>query len=101
MGLKKQIELENGIMLNYHRINSINKITNNITIIEVSSYINEKQRQREQEIIKQSIETGEAVPMNVFIETFYVNKEYLEDESIQDLYEYLKTTEKFKDAENA
>ena len=101
MGLKKQIELENGIMLNYHRINSINKITNNITIIEVSSYINEKQRQREQEIIKQSIETGEAVSMNVFIETFYVNKEYSENETIKDLYEFLKTTEKFKDAENA
>ena len=32
MGLKKQIELENGIMLNYHRINSINKITNKLFV---------------------------------------------------------------------
>ena len=101
MGLRKQIELENGIILNYHRINSINKITNNTTIIEVSSYISEKQRQKEQEIIKQSIETGETIPMNVFIETKFLNKDYIETETINDLYEYLKTTGEFKDAEDA
>ena len=28
MALKKEIELDNGIILNYHRITSINKITN-------------------------------------------------------------------------
>ena len=33
MGLKKQIELDNGIVTNYHRIVSINKITNNSIII--------------------------------------------------------------------
>lgn len=101
MGLKKEIELANGISLNYHRITSINKITNNLTIIEVSSYINEIQRQKEQEAIQQGVETGEAVPMNVYIETTYLNKEYVENETIKDLYNYLKTTDKFFEAEDA
>ena len=38
MALKKEIELENGIIVNYHRIVSINKITNDCNIIEVASY---------------------------------------------------------------
>lgn len=100
MALKKEIELENGIILNYHRIVSINKITNNSIIIEVASYVNEKKRQEEIEKQKESQEKGEAVPMNIFIDTTYINKEYSEKETIKDLYEYLKTTEKFKDAED-
>ena len=100
MALKKEIELENGIILNYHRIVSINKITNNSIIIEVASYVNNKKRQEEIEKQKESQEKGEAVPMNIFIDTTYINKEYSEKETIKDLYEYLKTTEKFKDAED-
>lgn len=101
MALKKEIELENGVILNYHRIASINKVTNNITVIEIASYINEFQRQKEQDAIEKGQETGEAIPMNVLIESTFINKEYIEDETIKDLYEYLKTTEIFKDAENA
>lgn len=93
MGLKKEIELKNGIKVNYHRIVSINKITNSAIIIEVGSYISEEKRK--EEIEKQGQE------MNIFIETMYLNKEYNETDTIQDLYDYLKTTEKFKDAENA
>ena len=93
MALNKKIELENGIITNYHRIVSINKITNSAIIIEVGSYISEEKRQ--EEIEKQGQE------MNIFIETTYLNKEYNEDDTIKDLYEYLKTTEKFKDALDA
>lgn len=100
MALKKQIELENGIILNYHRIVSISKITNNMTTVEVASYISETQRQKEQEALIQSQEIGEAIPISVFINTVYVNKEYVEDETIKDLYEYLKNTDMFKDAED-
>lgn len=92
MALRKKIELENGIIVNYHRIVSINKITNSTIIIEVGSYISEAKRQ--EEIEKQGQE------MNIFIETFYLNKDYNENETIKDLYDYLKTTEKFKDAED-
>lgn len=92
MALKKQIELENGVMVNYHRIVSINKITNKQIIIEVASYTSKEKRQ--EEIDKEGQE------MNIFIETTYLNKKYNESDSIQDLYNYLKTTEKFANAED-
>lgn len=92
MALKKQIELENGIITNYHRIVSINKITNSSIIIEVASYTSEAKRQEELE--------KEGQEMNVFIDTTFLNKEYNETETIKDLYNYLKTTEKFADAED-
>lgn len=101
MGLKKQIELENGIVLNYHRIATINKITNSQTVIEVSSYISKEKRQEEIEALKIGQEIGEAIPMNIYIDTTFINKDYNETDTIKDLYDYLKTTEKFKDAEDA
>lgn len=98
MALKKEIELENGVILNYHRIVSINKITNNSIIIEVASYINGRKRQEEIEALQNIQENGEVTPTNIFIDTTYIDKEYSEKETIKDLYDYLKTTEKFKDA---
>lgn len=98
MALKKQLELENGVIVNYHRIVSINKITNNSIIIEVASYISEVKRQEEIEYYN-SVEENKT--MNVFIDTAFLNKEYNETDTIKDLYDYLKTTEKFKDAEDA
>lgn len=95
MALQKQIELENGIIFNYHRIVSINKITNNANIIEVASYISEEQREKEKEYYNS---TEENKKMNVFIDTTFVQKEYNETDTIQDLYDFLKTTDKFKDA---
>ena len=98
MAIKKEIELENGIIVNYHRIVSINKITNNCNIIEVASYTSEKQRNKEKEYYE-SIEQDKR--MNVFIETEYIQKEYSENETIEECYEYLKKIDKFKDAEDA
>lgn len=95
MAIKKEIELENGIIVNYHRIVSINKITNSCNIIEVASYTSEKQRDKEKEYYEN---TGEDKQINVFIETEYIQKEYSEDERIEECYEYLKTLDKFKDA---
>ena len=98
MGLLKTIELENGITVNYHRIVSINKITNNSNVIEVASYTSKEKREEEKNYYN-SEEVDKS--MNVFIDTTYIDKEYKENESIQDVYEYLKTTEKFKDAVDA
>ena len=36
--------------------------------------------------------------MNVFINTEYIDKEYIENFTIKEAYEYLKTLDKFKDA---
>ena len=98
MALKKNIILNNGIPVNYHRVVSINKITNNCNIIEVASYISEEKRQEEMDYYNS---TDENKSMNVFIDITYINKEYDASETIQDVYEYLKTTEKFKDAVDA
>lgn len=94
MALKKQIELENGVTVNYHRIVSINKITNVSNIIEVASYTNQAKREEEKEAIENSIE------MNVFINTQYINSEYDEKSTIENTYEYIKTLEKFSGAED-
>lgn len=95
MALVKSVELDNGVVVTYHRIVSINKITNKSIIIEIASYINESKRQ--EEIEKQ--ESGES--MNIYIDTTYLNKDYDETETIEDLYDYLKTTDKFKNAQDA
>ena len=109
MALKINLELDNGIVLTYHRIVSINKITNSSNIIELASYISEKERKKEERY--QSLQT-KAISgalndtekdelnkgINVFIETDYINSEYNEDITIKDTYKYLKTLDKFKDA---
>lgn len=94
MALKKEIELENGITINYHRITTINKVTNNVTVIEVAGYISEEKRKEEIEALKNGTE------MNVFIHTMFFNKEYVENETIKDLYNYVKTIEMFENAED-
>lgn len=97
MALKKQIELDNGIVTNYHRIVSIDKITNNSIIIEVASYVSEIKRQEE---IDYYASENVNKKMNVYINTNYIEKEYNESDTIEDCYKYLKTLELFKNAEN-
>lgn len=112
MALKKEIELENGVILNYHRITSLNKITNISNNVEVSSYTNEAQRDKEreyQELQKRNAngeeltdEEQEALNtgINVFIDTTFIQLPYNENQTIEEAYEYLKTTDKFKDAKD-
>ena len=94
MALQKQIELDNGVTVNYHRIVSINKITNVSNIIEVASYTNQDKREEEKEAIENGTE------MNVFINTQYINIEYNENSVIEEVYEYLKTLKQFEGAED-
>lgn len=94
MALKKEIVLNNGVIVNYHRIVSINKITNLGNIIEIASYTSEPKREEEKQALLENKK------MNVYIETQFLNKEYNSNETIDDVYNYLKTLEKFKDAEN-
>lgn len=110
MGLKKFIELENGVTLNYHRITSINKITNISNNIEISSYTSKTQREKEkayQELQIKSINNEELTEeeklqldqgINVFIFTDYINVPYDETMDIKDAYDYIKTLDKYKDA---
>lgn len=114
MALLKEIELENGIILNYHRIASIDKVTNIINRIEVNSYISENQREKEkryQELQKKSIEIGyenltdeEKAELNrginVLVEADFIETDYDNTMTIEQAYDYLKTTEKYKDAKD-
>ena len=100
MALSKKIELENGIEVNYHRIVSINEIIGEQTIIEVASYINENKRNEEKTALESGKKSGEATPMNVFIDTNYINKEYSEKDTVENCYDYLKTLDEFKDAKD-
>ena len=97
MALQKEIELESGIVVTYHRITSFNKITNVSNIIEVSSYTTEGKRKDEKEYYNSEKEDK---AMDIFIETEYINKEYDENETIKDAYDYLKTLDKYKNSED-
>lgn len=96
MAIKKHIILDNGIVLNYHRVVSVNNITNQTSIIEVASYINEEQREKE----KKWYEAKTQGDMKVFISTKYYSKEYDKNLNVDNAYDYLKTLDEFADSEN-
>lgn len=94
MALLKRIELDNGVVLNYHRIVSITKVTNHATIIEVAGYTSKEKRELEiQQLADGSIITA-------YIDTSFMSVNYDEDTTIKDWYAYLKTTEKYNGAED-
>ena len=94
MALSKNLTLDNGITLTYHRVVAVNNITNQTSIIEVASYINEEQREKE----KKWYETNNQENMNVYIHTKYFSKEYDENLNVINAYDYLKTLDEFKDS---
>lgn len=108
MALLKEIEQDNGIVLNYHRITSINNITNFITTFEISSYVNENKRLEEkkyQELQMKENRTQEEENelekgINVYIDTDYIQIPYDKDVNIDNAYDYLKTLDKFKNAKD-
>ena len=95
MALHKAIELENGVVVNYHRIVTITKVTNFSVILEIASYIDQSKREQEM----QQIESGEDI--TVYQETSFLSLDYDETANITDWYDYLKTTEKYNGATDA
>ena len=94
MALLKTIELDSGIVLNYHRIVTITKVTNHSTILEIAGYTSKKKREQE----AQQFKNGEEI--TVYIDTTFVSVDYDEDTTIKDWYAYLKTTDKYVGAED-
>lgn len=94
MALFKEIELDSGVVVKYHRIVSINKITNHSTVLEVASYTSREKREQEIEQIKANEERS------VFIDTEYISVDYEESTNITDWYNYLKSTNKYNGATN-
>lgn len=112
MALQKEIELENGVILNYHRITSLNKLTNVSNNIEVNSYISEGQREKEKAYQNAQIKNANEEELtqeeqellekgiNVLVQADFISIPYDEKMTIESAYEYLKTTEKYKEAED-
>ena len=94
MALLKQIELDSGIILNYHRIVSITKVTNHSTILEIAGYTSQAKREQEVNQLKNCEE------ITIYIDTCFTSADYSEDNTIKDWYDYLKTTEKYIDAQD-
>lgn len=94
MALLKEIELDNGVVINYHRIVSINKVTNHATILEIAGYTSEKKRKQE----VQQMKNNEAI--TAYIDTTFISVNYDEGTTIKDWYDYLKTTDEYLDAED-
>lgn len=92
MALKKEIVLENGIPVNYHRVVSVNNITNHASIIEIASYTTAEKRKEEQEALANN------ASMDVFMSTEYINVDYTKSLNVDTAYEYLKTLDKFAGA---
>lgn len=108
MALLKEIELKNGVMLNYHRVVSVNSITNISTTIEVAGYVNESKRLEEKTYqglqMKQNRTPEEEEELergiNVYIDTDYIQIPYDKNMNVDNAYEYLLTTDKYKNSEN-
>lgn len=91
MALVKEMEI-NGMLVTYHRVTSVNNITNISSIIEVNSYLNKEVRERE----KEALEKGELT--NTRVEAIYYNVPYDKNLNVDNAYEYLKTLPEFEDA---
>lgn len=89
MALNKEMTLKNGIVVKYHRIVSVNNITNQSSIIEIASYTNEEKRMEEKaKFLKNE-------PMNIYIHSKYYSKEYTKDLNVDSAYAYIKTLDEF------
>ena len=97
MALKKVIIQENGIPLEYHRIYSIENILNKNTKIIIYSYLNESEREKELELE----EEGSLVQSLIIYKVASTeNLKYDDELTAKNAYNYLKLTEKYKDAED-
>ena len=94
MAIIKEIELASGVTVNYHRVVSVNNITNHASIIEIGSYTSKEKRQEE----KSALENNQ--PMNIFIHSEYLNIPYNSNLNVNSAYEYLKGLEKFENSED-
>ena len=95
MALSKPIKQSNGIVLNYHRIADIRNVVNEKTYLDVISYVDKTEREKEQKQPKYSPNREEVYKMN----NIY-NLPYNDTLTIEDAYEYLKTLEVFGGSED-
>ena len=84
MALSKQMELPSGVAVAYHRVVSVNIITNHANLVEVASYTSREKREEE----RAALAAGE--PMDVFISTATYGAEYDQHMTVEGAYGWLK-----------
>ena len=94
MALLKEIEQPNGIKTTYHRIISLDIITNHLNLIKVASYTSPEKRQEEINAIQNKTE------YNIYTDMLYKITDYNQNMTISMAYDYLKTLPEFKDSED-
>lgn len=96
MALLKEIELDNGVTVRYHRIVTLNTVTNVQNVIEVGSYTSQAKREEEKALIDAGI--GER---NVFVSTVFHIAPYDQTMTVEGAYGWLKANvADFADAED-
>lgn len=91
MAIKKNIELDNGITLTYHRIVRIQSIINFDSMIEVQSYMSKQNRLREK---------GNPSNVDIYTEASYYHIPYDPELNVTKAYEYIKSLPEFEGAED-
>lgn len=95
MALSKPIKQNNGIVLNYHRIANIRNVVNDKTYLDVISYVDKEEREKEQNQPKYSPSKE-----NIYRVNNIYKLPYNDTLTIEDAYEYLKTLEVFEGSED-
>ena len=106
MAISKKITLANGVAVNYHRVVSVNTVTNVSNIIELASYTSKRTEEKaalEAGRAAAAAEGGDApnagaVEHDVFIQTSYYNAGYDQGMTIVDAYEWVKALPEFEGA---
>ena len=95
MALSKPIKQSNGIVLNYHRIADIRNVVNDKTYLDVISYVDKDEREKEQKQPKYSPNKAEIYKISKIY-----NMDYNDTLKIEEAYEYLKILENFEGSED-
>lgn len=99
MGLHKSIRLDGGVPCKYHRVASVDIVTNELNAIHVISYLDESYRTKEQEAITASLESGEAIHHDIFTAGRYYAAPYDQNMTVEGAYVWLKgNVSEFKNA---
>jgi len=98
MALAKKISLGNGVVTNYHRVVSVNCITNVQNIVEVCSYTSKAKRLEEKAAAQAMVDGTSDEPADVYTDTRYLTCPYEQTMTVETAYDHLKTLDDFAGA---
>lgn len=105
MAIIKEVTLDNGISMSYHRIMVLTIVTNSEVVIEIKSYINQAQREEEKDIedfYKNAhnhanvLDENNNPVFNGYTYTEFYSIPYDETMNIVSAYDYIKTLPKYE-----